>query len=301
MISIQYLMARDGELPAALVQINRFGVPWVPALIAAGVPILVLLVSHNLDQLAALYAIGVIGAVAINISLCAFHPRLRKMRRKIPMVLLGIILMAIWVTLAYVKREALLFVTIVMVVGLTARELNKWFAKRKGPRLTLLRQAIMAQLGEGAMTRPKLLVGTYGSDALAERAMSEARQTGSTLVVCFIRSVRLDYRWDRQLSMDTDIAALKTFAKFLDLGHEYNVPVLPIYDSGDDAAILMAEAAAMCGCDRILIGSSRQGALYHLIKGYFHQRLEALLPEDIKVQVVRVDGDPGPTVLPATA
>ena len=72
MISIQYLMARDGELPAALgEELNRFGVPWMPAILAAAVPILVLLVSHNLDQLAALYAIGVIGAIAINITLCA--------------------------------------------------------------------------------------------------------------------------------------------------------------------------------------------------------------------------------------
>ena len=121
MISIQYLMARDGELPAPMVKLNRFGVPWVPAMIAAGVPILVLLISHNLDQLASLYAIGVIGAVAINVSLCVVHPRLRKLRRKIPMLLLGIILLVMWVTLAYVKREALLFVTVVMVVGLSAR------------------------------------------------------------------------------------------------------------------------------------------------------------------------------------
>jgi amino acid transporter len=176
-------MARDGELPAVLVRINRYGVPWVPAIVAAGVPILVLLVSHNLDQLAALYAIGVIGAVAINISLCAFHPRLRKMRRKLPMALLGLVLLAIWVTLAYVKREALLFVCIVMVVGLTARQINKWLATRKGPRPTLLRQAIMHQLGDGAMARPKILLGTYGSDALAVAAMTEAKRTGSTFVL----------------------------------------------------------------------------------------------------------------------
>jgi hypothetical protein len=179
----------------------------------------------------------------------------------------------------------------VMVVGLTARQLNKWLATRKGPRPTLLRQAIMHQLGDGAMSRPKILVGTYGSDALAGQAMAEAARTGSTLVVCFIRSVRLDYRWDRLLSMDTDLAALKTFSRFLDIGHQMGVPVLPIYDTGDDAAMLIAEAAAMCGCDRILIGSSRQGALYHLIKGYFHQRLEALLPEEIKVEVVRAGAE----------
>jgi amino acid transporter len=286
MISIQYLLARDSELPAPLVRLNRFGVPWMPAMIAAGVPILVLIISHNLDQLAALYAIGVIGAVAINISLCAFHPRLRRMRRKAPMMLLGVVLLAIWVTLAYVKQEALLFVCVVMVVGLVARALNKKLAVRKGPRPSLLRQAIMQQLGAGALSQTRILVGTYGSVALAERALARAKRANATLVVCFIRSVRLRYSLDRQLTMDTDIAALKTFAKFLDLAHGMGVPVLPIYDSGDNAVELLAEAAALTGCDRVLIGTSRQGALYQLIKGDFQQKLEALLPPEICVEVL---------------
>src|SRR5439155_18561239 len=74
MISVQYLLARDGELPQVLVKLNRFGVPTLPALVAAIVPILVLLVMHDIDGLAALYAIGVIGAVAINVTLCSGHP-----------------------------------------------------------------------------------------------------------------------------------------------------------------------------------------------------------------------------------
>jgi amino acid transporter len=301
MTSIQYLMARDGELPPMLVKLNRFGVPWIPAVVAAIVPIIVLLISHNLDQLAALYAIGVIGAVAINISLCAFHPRLRRMYRKIPMMILGVILLGIWVTLAYVKREALLFVTVVMIVGLTARQLSKWLANRKGPRPSLLRQAIMQQLGDGALARPRILIGSYGSHALARPALAEAKRSGATLIVCFIRSVRLRYDWDRALTMDTDLAALRTFAKFLDLGHEMGVPVLPIYDSGDNAAELIAEAAAVSGAERILIGSSRQGAIYHLIKGYFHERLEALLPPEIKVEVLRPEGQPEPAAAPPTS
>jgi nucleotide-binding universal stress UspA family protein len=288
MISIQYLMARDGELPAPLVRLNRFGVPWLPAILSATVPIIILIISHNLDQLAALYAIGVIGAIAINISLCAFHPRLRKMWRKVFMALLGVFLLVIWVTLAYVKRDALIFVTVVMIVGLSARALSKGFAKRKGPKLTLLRQAIVDQLDETALQKPKILIGTYGSDALATAAFNEAKRTGATLVVCFIRELRLDFGM-AALSMDTDLAALKTFAKFLDMGHEYGVPVLPIYDSGRDAVELIAESAALINADRVLIGSSRKGAIYHLIKGSFHQRLESLLPPEIPIQVMRPD------------
>jgi amino acid transporter len=289
MISVQYLMARDGELPPALQKLNRFGVPWVPALIAASVPILVLLVSHDLERLAELYAIGVIGAVAINVSLCTLHPRLHRLKRKLPMGALGLILLAIWVTLAFTKLHALAFVTIVMIVGLTARAMTKSLAERKGPRPSLLRQAIMEQLPPEAMSRPRVLLGTYGSEALAGAALLEARRLDATLVVCFIRGVMLSYKYDGQearLSVDTDLAAQKTFARFLDLGHALGVPVLPVYDTGTNAAELVAENAAAYGVSRVLIGTSRRGALYHLIKGHFQRTLESLLPPDIAVEVI---------------
>ena len=106
-----------------------------------------------------------------------------------------------------------------------------------------------------------------------------------TLVVCFIRQVNLSYKYEgeQKLTIDTDPAALRTFSRFLEAGHAAEVPVLPVYDTGTDAAELIAENAAIYGCDRVLIGTSRQGALYHLIKGHFQRRLEALLPPEIPV------------------
>jgi hypothetical protein len=65
-----------------------------------------------------------------------------------------------------------------------------------------------------------------------------------------------------------------------------------VYDTGPDAALLMAEAAAIYGCEKIFIGTSRQGALYHLIKGHFQQRLEALIPPDIAVEVLAPEAAP---------
>jgi amino acid transporter len=291
MISVQYLMARDGELPQFLQKLNRFGVPWVPAMIAAGVPCLVLMFSHDVERLSHLYAIGVVGAVAINVTLCAFHPRLRRMHRKAPMVALGFFLLAIWVTLAYEKREALLFVVIVLLIGLSARQLTKFFSQRRA-KPTLLQQAISEQLPEDAFSRPRMLIGTYGSELLATSAMAEAKREGALLVVCFIRQVALSYKYEgeKKLTVETDLAAQRTFARFLDLAHEQQVPILPVYDTGPDAAVLMAETAAIYGAERILIGTSRQSALYHLIKGHFQRRLEALLPPEIPVQVITPEG-----------
>jgi amino acid transporter len=288
MISVQYLMARDGELPQFLVKLNHFGVPWMPAILAGLVPALVLVISHNLEALAALYAIGVIGAVAINVSLCALHPRLRRLRRKVPMMMLGFILLTIWVTLACTKLHALLFVTIVMLVGLSARRATRWWAARQGIKPSLLRQAIIEQLPPEALRRPKLLVGTYGSDAIAPAAFREASHAQATLVVCFIREVQLSYKHESQqkLTLETDVAAQRAFARYLELGHDAAVPVLPVYDTGPDAAVLMAENAALHACQKVLIGTSRRGAIHKIIKGSFQRKLEALLPRDVPVQVV---------------
>ena len=289
MISIQYLMARDGELPGVLQGLNRFGVPWIPAIVAASVPCLVLLFEHDVEKLAALYAIGVVGAVAINVTLCAIHPRLRRLSRKIPMFALGVFLLLIWISLAYDKRSALIFVAIVMGVGLTARGLTKLIARRR-PRPSLLRQAIMEQLTPEVMGGPKILLGTYGSDTLAKPALASAKKSGHALAVCFIRQVNLSYKFDSQRqTIDTDPAALRTFSHYLELGHDAGVPIICIYDSGPDAAELMAENAAVYGCDKVIIGTSRQGALYHLIRGHFQQRLEAILPPEIPVEVMSAE------------
>lgn len=286
MISVQYLLSRDNELPGPFQSLNKFGVPWIPAFLSLVVPCLVLLVSHDLDSLADLYAMGVVGAVTINISLVTFHPRLRAPWRKMTAGFIALLLMAIWVTLGFDKVHALEFVTIVVVVGFVARAITKAVQKRN-PKLPLIRQAILEQLTPEALAAPKILVGTYGSDKLAAPAIRMARMQGATLVVCFVREVSLSYKYDQPLTLDTDPVAIRVFARYLELAHSEGVKVLPVYDSSSDAAVAMAESAAMNGCQTILIGTSRQNSLVHLVKGHFQRRLEAMLPEEIKVEVVR--------------
>ncbi len=291
LMSVVYVVSRDGELPAFFQKTNRFGAPWIAGLLAVGSPAVVLAFVHDLESLAALYAIGVVGAVAINVTLCTTHPRLRGKSRKVPMALLGVLLIGIWITLAFTKLYALAFVGIVMVVGMSARYATRYWQQKRGPKLSLLRQAIVEQITPEAMAKPKLLIGTYGSDLLASAALRQAKQRDATLVVCFVRQVALSYRYDDigKLTIDTDMAALKTFSRFLDLGHQEGVTVLPVYESGPDAAILLAETAAMYGCEKVFIGTSRQGTFYHMIKGTFQTRLEALLPSDLQVELLAPD------------
>lgn len=288
--SIIYVMSRDGELPEAFQKLNRFGSPWLATLLAGSLPAFVLLWAHDLQTLASLYAIGVVGAVTINCLLCATHPRLPDPAipwRHVAMGGLGLLLAALWVTLAGTKLYALMFVSAVIGGGLLLRQATIQYKRKYGDKTSLLKKAILEQLTPEALAAPKLLIGTYGSTALAIPALQEAQRTGSTLVVCFIREVNLSYKTEqRKFELDTDPVAVKVFAKYLDLAHDMGVKVLPVYDTGSDAAVLIAEAAAIYGCSAVLIGTSQQGAIHRLIKGRFQQRLESLLPPDIPVRVL---------------
>jgi len=287
LMSIVYVMSRDGEMPAVFQRLNGFGAPWVAAVLAALVPAAILVLFHDLRTLASLYAIGVVGAVAINCSLTSFHPRLRKLWRKIAMAALALLLVAIWFTLALTKRHALAFVSIVLAVGLSLRQLTRIAARRR-LKPSLLRQAIMDQLTPDALSRSKVLLATAGSDDYAAPAFELARQEDAALVVSFVRAVSLSYKVEAEarLTLESDPAAQALFVEFLEHGHRAGVPVIPMYDTGPDAAVLIAEHAAMHGVTKVLIGSSRRGALHHIIKGSFQRKLEQLLPPEIPVQVL---------------
>jgi len=287
MISLQYLLSQDGELPAFFQRLNRFGVPWIGVLVATLVPVGVLVISHDLEHLAALYAIGVVGAVAINIVLLARHPRLHGRWRKVLAAGLGVVLLAIWITLATTKLHALLFVSIVLTVGLIARHLTRCFATPASA-ADLLHAAVEQQLPADALAMPRVMLATAGSSALAEEALRHSQARRAALVVSFIREVSLTTTHvdNRKLRLESDLAAQRMFAQFLHMASQYGVPVIPHYDSGDSPAELLAEAAALMGAEEILLGSSRRGTLHRLIKGSFQRKLEAMLPPEIAVHVL---------------
>ncbi len=142
MMSIQYTMSRDNELPKLLTRLNPFGVPWVALVPAVAVPILILSIFHSLDTLGDLYAIGVVGAIAINLSSTAVNRKLElKNWERIFLGAVGLIMLAIEFTLAAVKHEALVFALCVLAAGLLAR-----FYTKQYPLLTDRRKALAMML-----------------------------------------------------------------------------------------------------------------------------------------------------------
>src|SRR5712691_3014460 len=76
LIGLLYLLARDGEMPQSFARLNPYGVPWIPVIIATLLPLLVVAFSPDQISLMELYAIGVVGAITLNLGSCVFNSQL---------------------------------------------------------------------------------------------------------------------------------------------------------------------------------------------------------------------------------
>src|SRR5206468_2822773 len=144
MIGLFYMMARDREMPRQFKRLNRHGVPIYPLIISIGLPAVVLLFVANFTALAGLYAIGVVGAITVNVGSCAanrsvgftWYDRL----------LFGItfaILLFVELTLAHTKLDALQFVLAVLIGGLALRA---YTLKRQGLTTVMLHRQVAAMV-----------------------------------------------------------------------------------------------------------------------------------------------------------
>lgn len=122
LVSAQFMLARDKELPHAFGGLNRYGMPVLPLVIAAIIPAIVVLIFPDVEALAGLYAIGVVGAISINLGTTSTNRELalRPAERAL-MLLLTTIMIGVGITICIVKPHARSFALLVLVVGLAGR------------------------------------------------------------------------------------------------------------------------------------------------------------------------------------
>jgi amino acid transporter/nucleotide-binding universal stress UspA family protein len=122
LVSIQFMLSRDKELPALFGGLNRFGMPVLPLLVGTIVPAVVVLIFPDVERLAGLYAIGVVGAISINLGTTSTNPELPlKRSERLFMLALTVIMVLIGITIVVVKPHARSFALVVLVAGLAGR------------------------------------------------------------------------------------------------------------------------------------------------------------------------------------
>jgi amino acid transporter/nucleotide-binding universal stress UspA family protein len=293
LIGLGYMLSRDGEMPRSFARLNAHGVPWVPLVISVTLPVLVVAFASNINALASLYAIGVVGAITVNLGSCAFNRKLDFARPE--RVLLGLtffILLAVELTIAKTKPDALFFVICILGVGLTLRA---YAQKRAGLQSVTVSREIAAAVSPETSPDWKLkldpgqtiLVAARGFTPVLRFGLEEARLRQGSLYVLYVKELVVHLPGplaanDRHRWQD-DPQAAQIMGTMLQLGQELGVSVVPIYVVSDNPAATILDITATIGADMLMLGSSHRNNLARLLKGNVINEVARALPENIQL------------------
>ncbi|HJX98060.1 MAG TPA: universal stress protein [Chthoniobacterales bacterium] len=294
-IGLLYMMSRDHEMPRQFRRLNSHGVPIYPLLIGVGFPTAVLLFVANFTALAGLYAIGVVGAIAVNVGSCSFNRTAGF--TWYDRLLFGVtfcILFFVELTLAHTKPDALFFVVVVLGVGLAVRA---YTLKRQGlTTLTVTREvakmvtptlagSMQSRLAEGQ----KIMVAARGITPVLSFALDEAQLRKACLFVLYVKEVAIYFtaagtRLGRaQWQDDPEANAIMT--SVMKLGEERGVPVVPVYAVSQDAAATIVDLSATMGVDYLVLGASQRTAMTKLMRGSVATNIAQHLPDTIQLLI----------------
>ena len=293
LIGVIYMMAQDGELPRQLARLNRHGVPRIPLFVAIAIPILILAVTDKFEALAGLYAIGVVGAITVNLGACTFNKRLAlAWYERIIMGLTFVVLFAVELTIAAdTKTGALFFAVCVLGVGYALRAYSH---KLSGLKTMTVSRGVAEMVSHdvpGTMRThleegQKIMVAARGMTPVLSFALDEAQLRNATLCVLFVKEIAVYFSAAPKLGRarwQDDPEANAIMSMMLKLGEERNVQVLPVYAVSEDAAATILDLSATMGVDYLLIGASQRNALTHLLRGSVVTNVAQQLPDSIRL------------------
>jgi amino acid transporter len=293
LISIQFLMSRDGELPPFFQKLNRFGVPNLALLVAAVIPAILIIVVRDMSGMADLYAIGVVGAIAVNLGASATDRKLGLVKwERALMLVTFVIMLAIELSLFWDKPKARIFATTVLVVGLIMRGLAAEAAQRKKRKMAELAKAgtivdpteiILPQpVSTAALLGAPMVCAVRSIGRTLDFALEEAREAKRPLYLLFIRALPVLTEGDRKRKWQEDDEARKIFAYAFKNARGY--PITPCYAVSDAPAETIVDITAT-GASQLLLGAPTRGGLAGLLTGNIVRHVSNLLPEEIHLLI----------------
>ena len=290
LISISFLMSRDRELPPVFQKLNQFGVPTGGMILATIVPVGLVLVVKDMAGLADLYAIGVVGAIAANLGAASTDKKLDLAKwERVLMFVTFLIMAAIEVTLLLNKPHARVFAVTMLAAGLVLRGIAAERARKKTAQTALAPAPVAAtpssetQSYTTSVFRDPLLCAVRGIGKTLDFAIEEARDTGRSLYVLFIREQAIITAEDRARKWQQDDEARKIieYAR----AQAKDMKVIPCYTVSDSAADTIVEIAATLGVSRLILGSPQRSTILNLFRGNLIRQVSSLLPDNIHLLV----------------
>ncbi len=287
LVSLLFVMSRDGEVPESFQSLTPFGVPRYPLLITMIMIIVILIFVHDVAALANLYAVGFIGAIATNLGANASDKSLSMTKtERYLMWITFVILIAIEVTLFISKPDARRFVISFVALGLLSRMLvvehrqRQWAAKKvKLRHASLFTDDTRVPLHEGAILCAIRTVGKTLNFAL-----QEAKQYHQPLYILFIREQKIITEEDRNRTWLDDEEACKIFDYAKDSASEIDMKFF--YEVSDSPVETIARMAEKLHVSRLILGRPRHSVMLQLLRGNIAQEVAEVLPPDIDLLVI---------------
>jgi len=293
MIGLIYMLARDREMPHAFTKLNKHGVPWLPLLVAVALPLILVMLSDDLDSLADMYAIGVVGAITVNLGSCVFNSKMGlTWREKAIMGTTFVVLFCVEVTIAKTKPAALFFAACVLGVGFGLRW---WAMKHAGYETVILKREHARVVNPEALEsfRPNLtqgqsvLVAARGFTPVLRFALEEAKLRGGTLYVLYVKELAVNLPGKLQETerpkWQNDRQAAEIMYGMYELSRDAGVSMLPVFTISENPALTIVDLAATLGVDILMLGSSQRAGLANLLKGNVVMEVAKNLPENIQM------------------
>jgi amino acid transporter len=292
LLGLLFMMSREGDMPREFSKLNSFGVPKVPLAISIGLPILILLVTDNFQGLANLYAIGVVGAICVNLASSATNKKLQmKWGERLLMGGTALILVAVELTLAQTKHDALFFVVCVLIVGLSL-----WAYSRRLSGVTTLtvtrevarivRPEVVESLRQHVQESQKILVSVRGLTPVLSFAFDEAELRKAALYILYVREIAVLYPGSTSPSRgswkdDPEASAILTTA--MQIGKERGIPTVPLFATASEAAPFIVDTAATIGADFLILGATGRNSLAKVLRGNVATQVASSLPDNIQL------------------
>jgi nucleotide-binding universal stress UspA family protein len=290
LIMIQFLMARDREMPSLFQRLNKWGVPSFGMLLATIVPMLLVVLVKDMAGLADLYAVGVVGAIATNLGATATDRTLsiKKWERTL-MLATFVVMAAIELSLLIDKPNARYFAVTILAVGLILRGLAQERRMKKqapaaAPSVSPI-QVTPAASGPAPQftSEESMLCAIRGTGRTLDFALREARETGRRLYLLFVREQAFLTEHDRKRKWQEDAEASCVFTAAKEKAG--NQPPLFCYAVSPSAAETIVDVAATLGASRIILGAPQRNALINLLRGNVIREVSSMLPEEIDLVV----------------
>lgn len=283
LVSIQFLMAKDKELPAPFAKLNCYGMPVIPLFVAAAIPSIILLIEHDVVGLAALYAIGVVGAITLNLGMCASNFKIAlKGWERLLLAFASILLFFIECTIAVQKQGALIFVSTVITTGLILRyAAKKWIAEPETqvvPDINVLTVSEAREIAPLYKSSTLVSLRSLNKNLLEEAALRVKALGENSLYLNYVEEVPSDAELPEELEPSREsLDLLNEAQKELETR---GITAVPVWQMGYDPGKMIVRAARELEVGAVFIGATRRSALTKILRGDVLRTLSHQLPKD---------------------